>query len=275
MPEHADPLRFPLQHHLDALTAQAGWCIEPEALDPTLAMFGDLVTALIDAAARHAAATHLWHLLDGPLTFLLEVISDGPIDTHEPGLLQLTELLHLRERTRELREQATHDLADACDTLNAVGPATPTADDLASPIQRGQAGRDATVLTALVEAGFLAALTEHRATTRRYQLGRRGDTVHADLAADGSFILHSTGSDSHPHWQLTASRTVPAQLLAALVRACASAGQHEPNHTAPPMPQHTDRSPATDPPVAPAPPTDTHTTDTETTGEHPHGRHDV
>jgi hypothetical protein len=276
MPEHADPLRFPLQQHLDALTARAGWFIEPDALDPTLAMFGDLVTALIDAAARHAAATHLWHLLDGPLTFLLEVISDGPIDTHEPDLLQLTELLHLRERTREQREQATHDLADACDTLNAVGLAIPTADDLASQIQRGQAGRDATVLAALVEAGFLAALTEHRATTRRYQLARLGDTIHADVDADGSFTLHSTGSDSHPHWQLTANRTVPAQLLAALVRACADAGQHEPDITAAPMPQHSDRSPATDrPPVASAPPAATHTTDTDTTGDDPHGRHDV
>ena len=33
MPEHTDPLRFPLQHHLDALTTRAGWFIEPDALD--------------------------------------------------------------------------------------------------------------------------------------------------------------------------------------------------------------------------------------------------
>ncbi|GAA0902958.1 hypothetical protein [Virgisporangium aurantiacum] len=217
MPEHTDPLRFPLQHHLDAITAETGWFIEPDALDPTLAMFGDLVTALIDAAARHAAATHLWHLLDGPLTFLLEVIGDGPIDTHEPDLLQLTELVRLRERVRAQREQATHDIADACDALNTVGLTAPTTDDLPSQPPQGQADRDATVLAALAEAGFLAVLTEHRATTRRYQLAVGGDTVHADLVADGGLTLHSTGSDSHPNWQITADRTVPARLLAALV----------------------------------------------------------
>jgi hypothetical protein len=219
MPERTDPLRFPLQHHLDALTASAGWCIEPDALDPTLAMFGDLVTALIDAAARHAAATHLWHLLDGPLTFLIEVIGDGPIDTHETDLLQLTELVRLRERVREQREQATQGITDACDTLNAVGLTTPTAGHLPSQPPQGQADRDATVLAALAEAGFLAALTEHRDATRRYQLAVGGDIIHADLAADGGLTLHSTGSDSHPHWQIIAGRTVPARLLAALIGA--------------------------------------------------------
>ena len=219
MPEHTDPLRFPLQQHLDALTTRAGWFIEPDALDPTLAMFGDLVTTLIDAAARHAAATHLWHLFDGPLTFLIEVIGDGPIDTHEADLLQLTALVQLRERVRAQREQATHDIADTCDTLNAVGLTTPTTDDLPSQPPPGQADRDATVLAALAEAGFLALLTEHRAPTRRYQLAVGGDTVHADLAAEGGLTLHNTGSDSHPHWRITAGRTVPAQLLAALVGA--------------------------------------------------------
>src|SRR5690348_4603076 len=150
MPEHTDPLRFPLQHHLDAITAEASWFIDPDALDPTLAMFGDLVSTLIDAAARHAAATHLWHLLDGPLTFLIEVLGGGPIDDHQPLLLQLTALVRQRERVRAQREQATHDSADACDTLHAVGLATSTAEDL--PSRRpahDQAGRDATVLAAL------------------------------------------------------------------------------------------------------------------------------
>jgi hypothetical protein len=104
MPEHIDPLRFPLQHHLAALTTAAGHTIDPDAFDPTLTAFGDLIARLLDATGRHATATHLWHLLDGPLTFLVEILGDGPIDEHEDDLQQLMGLLGFVRESGPIRQ---------------------------------------------------------------------------------------------------------------------------------------------------------------------------
>ncbi|MEV4511555.1 hypothetical protein AB0K00_21585 [Dactylosporangium sp. NPDC049525] len=207
MPQHTDPLRFPLQHHLDAHTKSAGWHIGPDALDPTHPRLGPLVTTLIEATARDAAATHLWHLLDAPLSFLLEVIGDGPIDNHEGDLLQLITLLQLRGRTREQREEAAADISDTCEALHAVGMTTPITADITWH-SGGQTDCGTAVLAALVDAGFLADLTEHRAA-RRHQAVIGGDSVHADLAADGGFTLHSTGHDGSPPWHITATGSTP------------------------------------------------------------------
>ncbi|GAA3302484.1 hypothetical protein Dvina_51530 [Dactylosporangium vinaceum] len=259
MPEHTDPLRFPLQHHLDAHTTSAGWHIGPDALDPTDPRLGSLVTTLIEATARSAAATHLWHLLDAPLSFLLEVIGDGPIDNHEGDLLQLLTLLQLRGRMREQREEAAADVSDACEALHAVGMTTPVTADITWH-SGGQADRRTAVLAALVDAEFLAELTEHRAA-RRYQAVVAGDTVHADLAVDGSFTLHSTGHDGSPPWHITASGSTPARFLAALIRACTTPDAD------PRIPASTPAHPGDGPTAA-----STHTAEqTETTGEHPHG----
>lgn len=274
MHEHADPLRFPLQHHLDVLTTQAGWHLDPDALDPTLALFGELVTTLIDATARHATATHLWHLLDGPLSFLLEVITGGPIDNHDAELLLLATLLQLRERMRQQREQAAQDVSDTCDKLNAVGLTTPVTGDF-PPHRSGRTDRDTAVVAALVDAGFVAGLTEHRANSINYQTACDGDTVRADLAADGCSTLHSTGTGADAPWQVTASGSVLARPLAALIRARTTA-DHQPTGAAS-TPPHPDRDcnaavdpPRTDPPWVNTRPASS--TGPETAGRQPHGR---
>lgn len=118
------------------------------------------------------------------------------------------------------------------------------------------------MLAALVDAGFLAELTEHRAA-RRYQAVGAGDTVHAGLATDGGFTLHSTGHDGSPPWHVTATGSTPARLLAALIRAC-TAPDADPRVPAP-MSAHPDDGPAAGG-AHPAEPSEP-----ETTGEHPHG----
>ncbi|MFC5007204.1 hypothetical protein ACFPIJ_56535 [Dactylosporangium cerinum] len=254
-----DLLRFPLQRHLTALAWHVGHDLNPDALDPTLPAFGELVSLLVDAAGRHAAATHLWHQFDEPLTFLLEVISDGPIDTHEADLQQLTALLHLRKQLLQQRQQAIRDVADACRGLTVAGVTTATRH---TPAPLDPPRRDAAPLAALDDAGFLAVLDEHRTTTRGYRLHHSSaedhtsqhddlcvGAVHADLGADGALFLSGAADGNGDPWHITASESAPTHLLTALLRACTPSADRAPNPRGP--------DPA------------------ETTGDHPHGRRDV
>lgn len=209
--------RYPLAAHLRAVTARAGYTIDPGELGPATGHHTDQVHAWVRAAARHAAATHMRNLLDDPIDFYRETTAHLPLDDIGHDVDLLADLVHRRDTLTGEQDHALTALGAACRALTGTGLLWPTGHQQSAISGHPAGGPSDELDQALAGLGFEPAAPAGEPTCVTYH--HHGQAVVVAINDDGRVGVTGHDSGGTRVWTAAFDPGTPVPVIVAAVRA--------------------------------------------------------
>jgi hypothetical protein len=208
---------------VQALTIHAGFTIDTNELDATIAHDPDLIADWVRAAADYLTCTHLRNLLDSPIEFLRAEITASDLNDIDIYVHMLAELVERRQSLAEQADRTSAKLTAACQALRGSGLMWPTpGSGPDQPPDTSQLSADPprhTLARALTGLGLQPTPPAQPGTaTYRWQHEQRQLAVSLTPADDPGVTIDATHGDA-ASWNAGFSPGTPVPVVVACVRA--------------------------------------------------------